>query len=159
VFAERSDSGIAGSAGAARGAREASTELSLAKLDDSVLQPPKAKPRIAKTIRTGQTRELERTVPPLVLTVIAAFEPATLNLFAQQREASLKRDVMPALFLASPRKPRGPPSTGHAETKLFSVCLVLSSSMVLEPSKPGAMVPQVSTDTLTSRSIRNFDFT
>src|ERR1700675_1225587 len=97
VFAEMSDSGIAGSAGAATGAREASTELSLAKLDDSVLQPPKAKPRIARTIRTGQTRELERAVPPLVLNVIAAFEPATLRLFAQRRETSLKTDAMPAL--------------------------------------------------------------
>jgi hypothetical protein len=121
VFAETSDSGIAGSAGAATGAREASTELSLAKLDPSVLQPPNAKPRIATTIRTGQTRELERTAPPLVLNIIAAFEPATLSLFAHARETSLKIDVMPALFLAHPRMPGGPPSTTHAEAKLLSV--------------------------------------
>ncbi|HEV2053576.1 MAG TPA: hypothetical protein VGV06_00220 [Methylomirabilota bacterium] len=121
MFAETSDSGIAGSAGAATGAREASTELSLAKVDDSVLQPPNAKPRIARTIRTGQTRELERTVPPLVLNVITAFEPATLNLFAQRRKISLKTDVMPALFIAHPRLPGSPPSTTHVEAKLFSV--------------------------------------
>jgi hypothetical protein len=134
-------------------------ELSLAKLDDNVLQPPKAKPRPAKTTKTSPTRELKRTVPPLVLNVIAAFEPATLNLFAQRRETSLKTDVLPALFLASPRKPRGPPSTGHAESRLFPVCLVLSSSMVLEPSKPGAMVPHVSTDILTYCPIRHFNIT
>jgi hypothetical protein len=124
VFAETSDSGIVGSAGAATGEREASTELSLVQLDDSVLQPPKAKPRIARTIRTGQTRELERTVSPLVLNVIAAFEPATLNLFAQRRKTSLKMDVMPALFLAHPRMsgtPGGPPSAALVEAKLFSV--------------------------------------
>jgi hypothetical protein len=120
VFAETSDSGITGSTGAATGAREASTELSLVKLDDSVLQPPKAKPRIATTIRTGQTRELERTVPPLVLNVIAAFEPATLNLFAQQPETSLKADAMPALFLAHPRMPGSLPSTTLTEAKLSS---------------------------------------
>jgi len=122
VFVETSDSGIAGSAGAATGAREASTELSLAKPEDSVLQPPKAKPRIARTIRTGQTRELERTVPPLVLNVIAAFVPATLNPFAQRRETSLKTDVMPPLFLAHPRRmPGSPPSTTLAEATLLSV--------------------------------------
>jgi hypothetical protein len=127
VFAETLESGIVGSAGAATGAREASTELSLVQLDDSVLQPPKAKPRIAKTIRTGQTRELERTVPPLVLNIIAAFQPATLNLFAQRRKTSLKTDAMPALFLAHPRMPGmpgmpgGPPSTTRVEAKLFSV--------------------------------------
>jgi hypothetical protein len=121
VFVETSDSGIAGSAGAATGAREASTELSLAKPEDSVLQPPKAKPRIARTIRTGQTRELERTVPPLGLNAIAAFEPATLNLFAQRRKTSLKTDAVPALFLAHPRMLGSPPSTTHGEAKLFSV--------------------------------------
>jgi hypothetical protein len=50
-------------------------ELSLVKLDDSVPQPPKAKPRTRKTIRTGQTRELERTVPPLFLDFISTFKP------------------------------------------------------------------------------------
>jgi hypothetical protein len=116
------DSGIAGSAGATKGAREASIELSLVKLDDNVPQPPKAKPRTAKTTRTDQARELERTAPPLVLNVITAFAPAILNLFAQRRETSVKTDVMPELFLASPIKPRGPPSTGHSEPRLVSVC-------------------------------------
>jgi hypothetical protein len=123
VFAETSDSGIAGSAGAATGAREARTELSLVRLDDSVLQPPKAKPRTARTVRTGQTRELERTVPPLVLNVlnaISAFEPASLNLFAQRAETSLKTEVVPALFLAHPRMPGRLLSTTHADAKLFS---------------------------------------
>jgi hypothetical protein len=121
VFAETSETGIAGSAGAATGAREARTELSLVRLDDSVLQPPKAKPRTARTIRTGQTRELERTVPPLVLNVIAAFEPASLNLFAQRAETSPKTDVVPALFLAHPRMPGSQPSMTLAEARLFSV--------------------------------------
>jgi hypothetical protein len=121
VIAETSDSSIAGSTGAATGAREARTELSLVKLDDSVLQPPIAKPSIAKTIRTGQTREIERTVPPLVLNVIAAFESPTLNLFAQRRKTSLKTDVVPALFLAHPRTPGSLPSTTLADAKLVSL--------------------------------------
>jgi hypothetical protein len=127
------------------GAREASIELSLVKLDDSVPQPPKAKPRTAKTTRTDQARELERTAPPLVLNVISAFVPATLNLFAQRRETSVKTDVMPELFLASPIKPQGPPSTGRSEPRLVSVCRLLCFSMLLEPSKPGAMASPAST--------------
>jgi hypothetical protein len=85
VLAETSGSGIAGSAGAATGTREASRELSLAKLDDNVPQPPKAKLRTAKTIRTAQTRELERTAPPLVLNFIATFDAGTVMLLAHTR--------------------------------------------------------------------------
>jgi hypothetical protein len=121
VLAETSGSGIAGSAGAATGTREASRELSLAKFEDNVPQPPKAKPRTAKTIRTGQTRELERTVPPLVLHFNATFDAATIRLFTHARETSVKTDVTPALFLARPRMPGRPPSTSHAEARLFPV--------------------------------------
>jgi hypothetical protein len=111
-------SGIAGSAGAATGTPEASRELSLAKLDDNVPQPPKAKPRTAQTIRTAQTRELERTVPPLVLNFIAAFVAATVRLRTHRRETSVKMDATPGLFLARPGMPGRQPSTSHAEARL-----------------------------------------
>jgi hypothetical protein len=110
-------SGIADSAGVATGTWEASRELSLAKLDDNVPQPPKAKPRTAQMIRTAQTRELEPTVPPLVLNFIATFVAATVRLHTHGRETSVKTDATPALFLACPGMPGRQPSTSHAEAR------------------------------------------
>jgi hypothetical protein len=90
-------------------------------LDDNVPQPPKAKPRTAKTIRTAQTRELERTAPPLVLHFIATFDAATVRLPTHARETSVKTDATLPLFLARPGMPRRPSSTRHVEAKLFPV--------------------------------------
>jgi hypothetical protein len=121
VLAETSGSGIADSAGAATGTRDASRELSLAKPDDSVPQPPKAMPRTARTIRTGQTREVERTVPPLVLNFIVTFDVATVKLRTHARETNVKTDATPALFLVLAGMPGRPSSASRAEAKLFPV--------------------------------------
>src|SRR5574342_147653 len=116
VFTETLDSGIVGSAGAATGAREASTELSLVRFDDSVPQPPKATPRTARTISTGQTRELEPTVPPMVPN-FATFDATALRLFTHGRETSLKTDATPALFLSRPGMLDGPSRAGQAQAR------------------------------------------
>jgi len=64
---------------------------------------------------------VERTVPPLVLNFIATFDVATVRLRAHARETSLKTDATPVLFLVLARIPWRPPSTSHAEAKLFPV--------------------------------------
>jgi hypothetical protein len=96
-------------------------ELSLAKLEDKVPQPPKARPSTAQTTKTAQIRELERTVPPLVRNFSAAFDATSIGLLAHPRETSVKIDAAPAIFRARPGMPGGPPSASHAEVRLFRV--------------------------------------
>src|SRR5215510_10475856 len=73
-------------AGAATGDREASSELSLRRLDESEPQPPRAHARTATTTTSGQTPELERTVSPLSQDRIAERDLTCLSLFAHGAE-------------------------------------------------------------------------
>lgn len=94
--------------GAPTGAREASIELSLTRLEDSVPQPPIPRPRIATTTTTGHTPELERTVSPLSLGQVNVSERTRLSLFAHGAESSLKSPVTPDLFRLSIDRIGGP---------------------------------------------------
>src|SRR4030095_1617457 len=100
--------------GAATGAREASTELSLSRLEDRVPQPPKAKPRTATTTTIGHTAELERTVSPLSWGQISDSGCTRVSLFAHRAESSLKTPVTLDLFRLSD----APPTSGSISTSI-----------------------------------------
>src|SRR4029077_16961335 len=97
--------GAGSTGGAATGVREASTELSLSRLEDRVPQPPKAKPRTATTTTTGHTAGLERTVSPLSRGQISVSGCTRLSLFAHGAESTLKTPVTPDLFRLSDTPP------------------------------------------------------
>src|SRR5215831_16160198 len=80
---------VGSAASADTGGREASSELSLRRLDESEPQPPRAHARTATT--SGQTPELERTVSPLSRDRAAERDLTCLSLFAHGAESSLKR--------------------------------------------------------------------
>src|SRR5215831_10583670 len=82
---------VGSAASAATGGREASSELSLRRLDESEPQPPRAHARTATTTTSGQTPELERTVSPLSRDRAAERDLTCLSLFAHGAESSLKR--------------------------------------------------------------------
>src|SRR5215510_12886767 len=82
---------VGSAAGVATGGREASSELSLRRLDESEPQPPRAHARTATTTTSGQTPELERTVSPLSRDSAAERDLTCLSLFAHGAESSLKR--------------------------------------------------------------------
>src|SRR5215467_8152249 len=82
---------VGSAASAATGGREASSELSLRRLDESEPQPPRAHARTATTTTSGQTPELERTVSPLSQDRTAERDLICLSLFAHGAESSLKR--------------------------------------------------------------------
>src|SRR5215475_11226037 len=82
---------VGSAAGVATGDREARSELSLRRLDESEPQPPRAHARTATTTTSGQTPDLERTVSPLSQDRIAERDLTCLSLFAHGGESSLKR--------------------------------------------------------------------
>jgi hypothetical protein len=82
---------VGSAAGVATGDREARSELSLRRLDESEPQPPRAHARTATTTTSGQTPELERTVSPLSRDRAAERDLTCLSLFAHGAESSLKR--------------------------------------------------------------------
>src|SRR5215510_10827418 len=82
---------VGSAAGVATGDREARSELSLRRLDESEPQPPRAHARTATTTTSGQTPELERTVSPLSRDRTAERDFTCLSLFAHGAESSLKR--------------------------------------------------------------------
>ena len=123
---ETADASVVVSTGAEVGAWEASIELSLTSLVESVPQPPTRTPRAAKTTRTGPTREIERTPSPLFLDSVPSCELSPLSLFAHGRETSVKTLVTPALFAKRPQRLTVLSSTDHPEARLLQPCSSLA---------------------------------
>src|SRR5436189_5321803 len=86
VSVETADASVVVSTGAEVGAWQASIELSLTSLVESVPQPPTRTPRAGKTTRTAPTREIERTPSPLLPNSVPSRSPSPLRSFAHGRD-------------------------------------------------------------------------